>query len=76
MIRCPKCRSASLSLVEMWNNSITYYQRGDGMLTQPGCPCEGHPERVVAFCPCGHYWTIRGISSVRELMNDSNALAA
>jgi|GEM_PF-4344941 len=74
-IRCPKCRSLDISLVE----HITCYSRwhpGE----EKGWHGDGEYFKVTGECNCGHHWTLRGYVQVwtelRERLAENARLMA
>lgn len=68
-VKCPKCKSNSLTLVEVWKNHTInwvqengFFERNDGIL-EPG-----EPYKVEAHCDCGHRWTLRNILQIDQVM--------
>ncbi len=68
-VRCPKCRCRVLTLVEVWESTVTAYQRKDGTLWHDGFNLDpGNPTGVIrATCDgCGHQWKLQGWRQLPE----------
>jgi len=69
--RCPKCKSNTLLILEEWTwGSIPWKQIDGGILVyQDHDHGGGDPQKVVAHCDCGHWWTLRGVRQIIDLPN-------
>ena len=70
-ICCPKCRSRSLVMTEIWETSIQWIVKDGWMEKAGGALNEGTPTCVEAKCQdCGHGWTARGASQILDVLED------
>ncbi len=68
-IKCPKCKSDSLILIELWKgHSISWDQVGGWFIKPEGILEPGDPYSVEAKCICGHMWKIRGVSQIDQII--------
>jgi len=68
-IRCPACRKTPIKYVEFHSSYITFSADKDGKPDiDSGIGEAGLPEGVKAKCECGHYWVLRGISQITDLL--------
>ena len=66
-INCPKCGRIPYLLQELWTgHSIEFLIDSEGR-EEEGILCEGCPQSVVAWCNCGHKWTLRKITQIIDL---------
>ena len=71
-IKCPKCKSKHLSLIEIWRGAtiswISYsgtIEHNNGYLD----PGNGDPYKVEGHClDCGKRWTIRGAKLIDDIL--------
>lgn len=73
-VKCPKCKSIDLELVEVWNGATVSWQQTNGQIDraygnlEPGDPC-----KVEGRCKkCQHEWTVRGASQISDVINPNN----
>jgi len=61
-VKCPKCGSRNLTLLELWkNHDISWEQIGGKFDMKDGVLEMGDPYKMEAECSkCKHHWTIRG----------------
>jgi RNA polymerase subunit RPABC4/transcription elongation factor Spt4 len=65
---CPKCKSNSLTLVEVWkDHTITWEQENGEFDRKKGNLEMGDAYRVEAKCECGHQWRIRGALQIDDI---------
>lgn len=59
-LKCPRCKSPNLSLIEIWEAATITWEQIDGKFDRnDGSLNEGNPHRVEATCSnkeCGHSW--------------------
>lgn len=61
--KCPKCRSANVELIEMWDASISWLP--DDAYFNDGVLVPGDPKHVEGNClSCEHRWRIRNAVQV------------
>lgn len=59
-VRCPKCKSKTLYLIEVWEGHTIQWEVENGKFDRDdGSLNPGDPYKVQAKCICGHAWTIR-----------------
>jgi len=69
MRKCPKCKSHSFRLIEIWNNAAIYFEVENCIVDMAGSLEPGNPVRVEGRCGCGHSWTVKGIKQIHEVLN-------
>lgn len=74
LIKCPKCRSKSITLVELYECGV-YVYAPDGILKEPHI-MNLEPGDIIglnAKCmECGHIWKVRKASQWPDLFIDIN----
>jgi phage FluMu protein Com len=69
-VRCPKCKSANLSLLELWkDHSITWEQLDGKINLNEGCLEPGYAYKVQGKCyKCKHAWTVRTANQITSVL--------
>lgn len=71
-LRCPKCRSVNVQIVEVWHFSTITWDPGDAH--DEGNLEAGFPTRVEGLCLCcEHRWKMRGLIRVTEELHKRSA---
>lgn len=72
-LRCRKCKSINLRLVEVWtDHTIVWHQvngqfdRNDGNLDM------GNPAWVEAHCDCGHTWKPKNCNQIDYVVKEDS----
>lgn len=66
--RCPKCGLKPQYYIEIWaNHTIHFGTDADGRPDDEGALIEGDPHSVMAECPCGHKWRLKGVQQITEI---------
>lgn len=69
-IKCPKCKTTMINLIEIAEARIIWIQNGTGMLLDGGYKT-GDITKVLAECNnCGHNWTIRNKTTIMSIYPD------
>lgn len=69
-IKCPKCRSNNVHIIEFWSGSTILWRHGDAF--QDGTLEPGDPYRVEGHCQrCNHRWKVRKVTQVNPSWFDS-----
>lgn len=70
-VKCPKCKSNSLTVVEVWNGATITWEQSNGQIDraygnlEPGDPC-----KVEARCKkCEHKWTVRAATQISDVID-------
>lgn len=67
-VKCPKCKSVNLTLIELWRNNSIEWEQTDGKFNRRDGNIEpGDPYKVEAKCECGHRWSIRGALQIGDI---------
>ena len=69
IIKCPRCKSEEIELIEIWNgSSISFMLEGMMVDLNDGYKAYGYPVRVEAKCTdCEHQWKLRNITQITDL---------
>jgi RNA polymerase subunit RPABC4/transcription elongation factor Spt4 len=67
--KCPKCKSTSFRLIEIWNNAAIYFEVESSIVDMIGSLEPGNPVRIEGSCSCGYRWTLRGVKQIHEVLN-------
>lgn len=68
-VRCPKCKSNTLKLIEVWKDHEIIWEQENGQFDRDNGVLEpGDPYKVQAQCKCGHAWTIRKALQIDEVI--------
>jgi uncharacterized Zn finger protein len=69
-VKCPKCNSNELFLVELWKNHSCQWEQSNGKFDRANAIQEvGNPYKVEGHCKeCGHYWTIKGAKQIDDII--------
>ena len=59
-LKCPKCRSATITFTECWAGAAIWFYQVDGVIEDSDSDGEGGaPHKVEARCgKCKHEWTV------------------
>lgn len=67
-MRCPRCGTAELSIVEKSDAFTTFDQDADGRIVPAGFNSHGLITGLSARCgPCKHHWRVRGASQITDV---------
>ena len=66
-LACPRCGCAPDRLVEVLRDFTSVFDYENGRRSEKGFHGEGLPHKVIAKCPCGHKWTLRGVRQITDL---------
>lgn len=67
-IKCPKCRSRDLSLIEVGEVSLTWHVENGRFDREEGWRDYGGALHMAASCKgCGHYWRLRGVLQITDV---------
>lgn len=70
IVKCPKCKSINLELIEIWSAHTITWQQVEGKLNlKEGNLEAGDPYKVEASCMCGHKWKIRKALQISDIIN-------
>ena len=72
--RCPRPRCGRLpsSYREVWSGHALEFDADEmGYASEEGYTSEGHPICVIATCPNGHSWRLRGVKQITELQKEA-----
>lgn len=71
-IKCPKCKSDHLFLVEIWtDHGITWEQIGGKFDRNDGILDPGSPAWVEGECKkCGHRWKVKNAPQIDYVIKD------
>jgi hypothetical protein len=68
MPRCPKCGKPPIEFMELFRDSVAFYEVVDGIIQyESSDESSAYPYKVHAYCACGYSWVLRGISQMGEL---------
>jgi hypothetical protein len=68
-IRCPVCRKAPIRYVEFHSFYITFsVDENSNPDIDSGIGEPGIPDGVKARCKFGHYWVLRGVYQITDLL--------
>lgn len=69
-VRCPKCKSNNLQLIEIWEGHTISWEQEDGKFDlNNGAQEPGGPYKVQGRCRgCDHWWTIKGIRQIHYVI--------
>lgn len=69
-LKCPKCKSINLTLVEVWHGHEIVWEQLNGEFDRnEGILEPGDPYKVEASChKCLHHWTARGILQIDDII--------
>ena len=70
-VKCPKCGSKTLDLIEIWQNTITWRATDGWLDRQSGAMGDGFPQKVEGRCGlCNHGWTVRSASQIDDTLEE------
>lgn len=71
-VKCPKCSSKNLELIEVWkDHTITWQQHNGEFDRKDGNLESGNPSSVEARCrSCRHQWKVRGALQIVDIIID------
>jgi predicted Zn-ribbon and HTH transcriptional regulator len=69
-VRCPKCKSSNLRLIELWKDHGIFWQQLGGKIDRnKGYIESGDPYKIQAECyKCEHVWTVRGATQITNVL--------
>lgn len=71
-VRCPKCKSDTLHLHEIWQGHSLTFSQENGTFDRKDGVCEpGDPYKVEGECKadgCGHRWTLKGVRQIDQVI--------
>jgi hypothetical protein len=69
-VKCPKCKSKDLTLVEIWEGHAIHWQQTDGKFDRDeGILEPGDAYKVEGCCKsCKHRWTIRKALQIDDII--------
>jgi predicted nucleic-acid-binding Zn-ribbon protein len=70
-VKCPKCKSANINLIEVWSGATITWEVADGKFDRNYGNLEsGDPYKVEAKCSnCGHQWRVRGAIQITDIID-------
>lgn len=68
--KCPKCKSNTLSLNEIWKDHTITWEQEDGVFNRDEGYLEpGEAYKVQARCrDCEHVWTVKGALQIDDIV--------
>lgn len=67
-VKCPKCKSVDLYLIEVWKGHTIEFNQEGKMLDRNGNVNPGDPYKVDGHCKkCNHRWTIRNAIQISDI---------
>jgi len=69
-VRCPKCKSKDLRLIEVWEGHTIQWEQVDGKFDRNAGSLEpGDAYKVEGKCKkCSHQWTIRKTLQIDDVV--------